>query len=108
MIPASATSIAFSFYYYIATAEDPNYAYDDMTAYIYDPATQGFTPLRAFSNLDETTAWTKFSVQIPLAWAGRVAEFGFITTTDSAINTNFFVDTTAVTVTACASAGGAN
>jgi hypothetical protein len=101
MIPAGATSITFSFYYYIATEEDPTYDYDDMTAYVYDPATQGFTPVMNFSNLDATAGWTLFSAPISLAWAGRVAEFGFLATTDSTANTNFFIDTTSVTVTAC-------
>jgi hypothetical protein len=106
MVPASATSITFSFWYYIGTEETDPTAYDKMNPYVYDPTTQGLTVLDTFSNLDETTLWTKVSYQIPTVWAGRIAEFGFLTMTDNAFNTNFFIDTVSVTVTACVSSTG--
>jgi hypothetical protein len=101
MVPANATLITFSFYYLIGTQETGTTAYDQMAAYVFDPTTQQGTTLATFSNLDESTQWMQFSVQIPLTWAGRVAEFGFYAQTDNQLNTNFFIDSASVTVIGC-------
>jgi hypothetical protein len=108
MIPANATSITFSFYYLVRTEETGATAFDQMAAYVFDPDTSSGTPVLQLSNLDAGQDWTKFSAQIPLTWAGRVAEFGFTDQTDNVNLTNFFIDTASVTVTTCATAGAAN
>jgi hypothetical protein len=103
VIPADATSITFSFSYAIGTEETEAVPYDEMSAYVFDAATQQGTPLVQFSNVDASvsTTWKKYSVDIPLSWAGRTAQFGFNAQTDNVNNTNFFIDNASVTVAAC-------
>jgi hypothetical protein len=105
-IPAGATSIVFSFYYYIATQETGTVGYDVMDAYIYDNVTQTPTVVIELSNVNATSAWTLFSKQLPLSLAGGTWDFGFAAITDETVNTNFFIDTVALSVAACPSAGG--
>ncbi|HEY5453461.1 MAG TPA: hypothetical protein VIQ54_32125, partial [Polyangia bacterium] len=106
-IPAGATSITYSFYYYVATQETAPVVYDAMDAYIYDSVTQQASVLVELSNVTATTAWTLFSVQLPLNLAGRPLDFGFAAITDYDFNTNFFVDTVSLTAAACPAATGA-
>jgi hypothetical protein len=101
VIPVDATSITFSFYYVIGTEETDAVPYDEMTAYVFDAETQEGTPLVQFSNVDASMTWRKYSVELPLRWAGRTGQFGFNAQTDNVNNTNFFVDDVAVNVTAC-------
>jgi hypothetical protein len=104
-IPTGATAITLSFYYLIQT-EEIGYAYDGMAAYISDAGTNILNPLVELTNLDQTTAWTKVTVQVPLTWAGRSVEVGFLTVGDGYYVTSFFVDTVSLNATACPVAGG--
>jgi hypothetical protein len=49
-----------------------------------------------------TSTWTRFSISLPLSLAGRAIQLGFRTATDVNKNTNFFVDSVSLDVTACA------
>jgi hypothetical protein len=100
-IPAGATSINLSFYYAIFTAETMAGKFDTMDAYTYDPVASTYTPLATFSNAMPTSTWTRFSTSLPASLAGQTFEVGFLATTDMSKNTNFFVDSVSLTVTAC-------
>jgi len=100
-IPAGATSITLSFYYVIQTQEMSPGVYDTMDVYTYDPALAKYTALAAFNDNMATPSWTRFSINLPLSMAGRTVEIGFQSSTDASKNTNFFVDSVSLDVTAC-------
>ena len=105
-IPAGATSLTYTFYYFVATQETESYPYDVMDAYIYDPTTAQVSVITELSNATPTSAWVLFSVQLPLSLAGLSREFGFAAVTDYDLNTNFFIDSVSLTAAACPLAGG--
>jgi len=104
-IPAGATAITLSFFAFVGTDESYPYAYDIMDAYVSDVGGVGAVPLVELTNATVTTTWTRFTAALPLSYAGRTLEIGFVTTTDDLYDTTFLVDTATLNVTACASAG---
>ena len=100
-IPAGATSIALSFYAFVSSTEVRAYAYDYMDAYVSEAGGAYPVAIVTLDDLTDTPTWTRFSGQIPLTYAGRNVEIGFYTTTDDLYHTNFLIDSTALTVTAC-------
>jgi hypothetical protein len=105
-IPAGATSLTYTFYYYVATQETESYPYDIMDAYIWDPTAGQGSVITELSNGTPTAAWVLFSVQLPLSLVGRSWEFGFIAQTDGDLNTNFFIDSVSLTAAACPPVAG--
>lgn len=101
-VPASMTSATFSFYYYIDTAETSlTDAYDMMNAQITDATGVVLLNVVTLSNLDTTTAWTRYSVTLNSSYAGRTIIVRFSDTTDSSNPTDFFIDTVSLLVTSC-------
>jgi len=100
-IPAGATAITLTFWYAIFTQENANGEYDTMDAYTYDPVSKTYNALATFSNATPASTWTRFSTDLPLSLAGQTFEVGFLATTNATKNTNFFVDTISLAVTAC-------
>jgi len=100
-IPAGATAITLSFYYAISSQDMTASAYDTMDVYSYDSAAARYTPLATFNDNMTTSTWTRFSTSLPLSLAGRTIEIGFQSATDGNKNTNFFVDSVSLDVTAC-------
>ena len=102
-IPAGATAITLSFYYVIDTQETTSIAADTMDVYTYDPAAMSkYTALATFNDNMATPIWTRFSITLPLSMAGRTIQVGFKALTDMSKNTNFFIDSVSLDVTACA------
>jgi hypothetical protein len=101
-IPGGATSIVLSFYALVSSPEVRPYAYDYLEAYVSDAGGVYPTTLVTLDDLTDTPTWTRFTSQIPLTYAGGNIEIGFYTTTDDVYDTTFLIDSTALTVTACA------
>jgi hypothetical protein len=99
-IPAGATAITLTFYYAIATQETTAGAFDTMDVYTYDTAAAKYVVLATFNDNMPTSTWTRFSISLPLSLAGRAIQLGFRTATDVNKNTNFFVDSVSLDVTA--------
>jgi hypothetical protein len=92
-IPAGACSATFSFWLKITTAETTTTtAFDKLTV------TAGATTLATFSNLNKGTTYVQKSFDLS-AFKGQTVSLKFTGVEDSSLQTSFFVDDTAVTVT---------
>jgi len=100
-IPAGASSITLTFYYVIQTQENTAPIYDTLQVYTYDPVSGKYTAVATLNDNMAVATWTRFTASLPLTLAGQTFELGFQATTDGSKNTNFFVDTVSLDVTAC-------
>ena len=94
-IPATATRAGLRFMYAIGTNELPGTAYDFLKVYISNASDpyNDWEMLLSLSNLDATNGWRPSPLlRIPPAFIGKNVWIEFYGTTDSSINTNFFID----------------
>ena len=91
-VPAGCTSVTFTFFLHIDTAETT-------TATAFDKLTvkAGSTTLATYSNLNKATGYSQKSFTITGA-AGTTVAISFSATEDSSLQTSFVVDDTALTV----------
>ncbi|HZS24768.1 MAG TPA: hypothetical protein VFA30_07250 [Gaiellaceae bacterium] len=91
-IPAGCSSYTFSFWVYINTSETTSTtAYDKLTV------TAGSTTLATYSNLNHSSGYVQKSFNLS-SFAGQSVTLKFTGTEDSSLQTSFFIDDTAVTV----------
>ncbi len=101
-VPAAATTLDVSFYYWVDTVElQEGVVYDLLEVQLRDAGGAFLAAVATLTDEDDTGGWTLFSAAFASPWAGETLELRFHGTTDFVDNTNFFVDTVAVTVVVC-------
>jgi hypothetical protein len=100
-VPASAVSASLSLYLKITSAEGTTNPYDYLYIQLRDASNNVLTTLQTLSNVNKTTYATyqplTFNV---LPYAGQTLRVYFLATTDGSNITSFFIDDTALNVTA--------
>src|SRR6185369_15321781 len=105
-IPANATQVTLDFWYGITTDEVPTGAYDKMFVNVYNGSTGTvIATLGQFSNLDAGPIWKNQTYDLS-AYKGQTIYVGFHATSDSSLDTNFYLDN--VKITAGGGGGSAN
>jgi len=99
-IPATTTAMSFSGQKWFAT-EETGGSFDFLRIQIRSTADVVLETLVTWSNVDSNTAWTPFTLPVTGNYAGQTIRVYLQSTTDSTLNTNFFLDTFALDVTAC-------
>lgn len=84
-IPDYATNAELKGYRYIATEESTPDVWDYVTIYVNS------IPMAIWSNLDDTTSWTSFSLDLS-SFIGTPIRLRIRATTDSSYDTSFFFD----------------
>ena len=101
-IPAGATGLVISGYYYVATSEtagDP--AADTFSLDLVNTAGVVVQPIKALDNTMTTSAWTAFSVPITASIAGTTIRVRAGSSNDILYATSFFLDSLSLTSTSC-------
>lgn len=99
-VPAGATSMQLAGSRWIAT-EEIGGVYDTVTVQLASTANVAHETLATWSNSDDTTAWTGFTLPASGSYGGQTIRVFLRSVTDSINNTNFFFDTFALRVTVC-------
>lgn len=99
-IPSDATAATLRFWLNITTAETGSAAVDTMSVRAYDAATGALLgTLRTLSNLDPTTGWAPFSVDL-LAHKGKALRLDWTSQENASLQTSWFMDDVSVEVAA--------
>jgi Zn-dependent metalloprotease len=94
-IPATASSATLTFWVSISTAETTSTVYDTLKVQVIDGTT---TSTRAtYSNLNKSSGYVQKTVDLS-AYKGKTISVKFLMNEDSSLQTTFFTDDTAVTV----------
>lgn len=102
VVPAGVTGLVLTGSAYIQSAEIFSGADDTMTVELLDDQDQLIETVGTLSNLHENRAWDPFEAELgAAALAGKTVRLRFRGSFDADQITNFFLDTVAVTVTAC-------
>ncbi len=101
VIPANATAAHLKGYRWIATTDIPG---ADILS--IQTRSSGGTKLEELASLSpgsssSDTKWIAFDYTLPALHAGQTIQIAFIGTTDSSLNTNFFIDSLDLEVTYC-------
>ena len=96
-IPAAACSAKLSFWLAIESDELGTKAYDKLVVNVQDAGGKVLGTLATYSNLDEG-GYTQKTFDLS-AYKGKTVRIAFKGTEDAYLNTNFFVDDTALTIT---------
>jgi hypothetical protein len=102
-VPVDATSMQISFQKYLATEETES-GYDYLRVQIRNNADNVLETLVEYSPTSTTDdgAWIPVGPLVPVNnYAGQTIRLHFQSHTDVIFNTNFFIDTTSITVVAC-------
>jgi len=98
-IPAGACSATLSFWLKITTAETTTVtAFDQLTVTVRNSAGTVLSTLATFSNLNRSTTYIQRSFDVT-AFKGQTVRIQFHGTEDASLQTSFFIDDTALTVT---------
>ncbi|WP_225410464.1 S8 family serine peptidase [Stigmatella hybrida] len=97
-IPATACSASLSFWLKITTAETESVAYDKLSIQVRDSANAVKATLAGYSNLDKSTAYAQKTFDLS-AYKGQTIRIYFNGVEDTYLQTSFFVDDTALTIT---------
>ncbi len=98
-VPASACTATFSFWLKITTAETTTTtAFDKLTVTVRNSAGTVLSTLATYSNLNKGTTYVQKSFDLS-AFKGQTIRVFFNGAEDSSLQTSFFVDDTALTVT---------
>lgn len=100
-IPASATSLAVTGKIRVETEETGATAYDNASVRLLTTGGAVVLDVGAFSNVTTPGSFLPISATAPSAHAGETLRLQFDSSTDGSLNTSFFFDTFAITVTAC-------
>jgi len=98
-IPANATQVTLDFWYGITTDELQTGAYDKMFVNVYNSTGAFVATLGSFSNLDADPYWRNKTYDLS-AYKGQTIYVGFHATSDSSLDTNFYLDNVKLTVSA--------
>lgn len=99
-VPAGATGMSVTGYRYIAT-EETSGVWDVFTITIRNTSNSVLETLGSLSNANATDSWLNFTYTPISSYAGQTVRLHFENTNDIINNTNFFIDSFAVRVTAC-------
>lgn len=99
-IPASATALQLTGQRWIGT-EETGGTYDTVRVQLRDSTGALLEQLVQWSNSDNGTAWSAFTLSAANPRAGQTVRLYLESSTDSSLNTNFFFDTFALNVTVC-------
>lgn len=99
-IPAGATNMTVAGYRWFATEETVG-TYDFLDITLNTTSDGLLETLASWSNADDVTAWTPFTLVPAGNYAGQTIRFTMRSDTDGTLNTNFFFDTFALRVTVC-------
>ncbi len=100
-IPAGATNLQVTGYYWIGTEEYLGTAYDVSSVEIRNSGGTLLEQLHQWDNLDENSGWTAFAYSPAGGYAGQTIRLHFAASCDYVDNTNFFYDTIALNATLC-------
>jgi subtilisin family serine protease len=99
IIPSSACSASFSFWLKITSAETTTTtAYDRLVVQVLNSVGVVQTTLASFSNLNRTSGYVQVRLDLA-AFRGQTIHVYFKGTEDSSLQTSFFIDDAAVTIT---------
>ncbi|MBL4633742.1 MAG: hypothetical protein JKY56_07710 [Kofleriaceae bacterium] len=102
VVPIDATPIVFAGKIRIATEETSSIPYDQLKLEILDSGTDVvLEQILIWSNDDANSAWETFSGTSVGNYAGQTIRVRFISTTDTSLNTSFFLDTLSASTTSC-------
>jgi xanthomonalisin len=100
-VPLSATSVVFSFSYWIVSYENTNDPFDYLTAAIIDSSNTGLYT-SSLTNANRYIAWrTVTSDDFGSTLAGKTVRIQFTDTTDTGLPTSFFIDSVSLLVAYC-------
>jgi hypothetical protein len=99
-IPASATAVELRVNRWIAT-EELGGQFDTLTIQLRTTADVTLANLANWSNSNQSTTWVAANLPSPSPYAGQTIRVHLQSTTDSTLNTNFFLDSFQLAVTAC-------
>ena len=80
------------FWYEIATQETSTTAADTMQVTVTDLSSGATSTLASFSNLNATTGWAQSGQLDVTPYRGRTVRLSFSGTSNTSLNTNFFID----------------
>jgi hypothetical protein len=100
-IPASATALQLTGQRRVASEEGTTTAYDNVRIQIRNGAGAVLEQLVAWSNRDQGTAWSSFTLSATSAYAGQSIRLHLESDTDSTLFTSFYFDTFALNATVC-------
>ena len=98
-MPANATAAHLKGYRWIGTTDIPGA--DVLSIQTRSSVGAKLDQLATLSPGSSDTKWIAFDYTLPSAHAGQTIQIAFIGTTDSTLNTNFFIDSLALDVTYC-------
>ncbi len=102
VVPIDATAIVFTGKIRIVTEETFSIPYDQLKLEVLDSGTDlVLEQILIWSNEDANTAWETFSGTSTGNYAGQTIRVRFISSTDTSLNTSFFVDTLSASTTSC-------
>jgi hypothetical protein len=99
-IPATATALELRVNRWIAT-EELGGMFDTLTVQIRNTSDATLASLATWSNANTSTAFVNAVLPAPSAYPGQTIRVHFRSATDSTLNTNFFIDSLQLVVTAC-------
>jgi hypothetical protein len=99
-IPATATALELRLNRWIAT-EELSGQFDFLFVQLTTPADVLLASLATWSNANSSTSFVAANLPSPSPYAGQTVRVHFRSTTDSTLNTNFFLDSVQLLVTAC-------
>jgi hypothetical protein len=97
-IPSGACSASLSFWMKITTAETEGSAFDKLAVSIRNGSDTVLSNLAAFSNMNASTGWVQKTFDLS-AFKGQTIRVHFNGTEDGSLQTSFFIDDVAVSVT---------
>ncbi len=95
-IPSNATSADLSFWWYMTSSEGTGTAYDYMYAEVRNTSGTLLGTLQTLSNKSTRNSWVQSSGLSLLAWKGQTVRVQFRTTTNSSLQTSFYIDDVAL------------
>jgi hypothetical protein len=99
-IPATATAMELRVNRWISTQELSG-QFDTLTIQIRTPADVTLASLANWSNANQSATWVPAILPAPSAYPGQTVRVHLQSVTDSTLNTNFFLDSFQLVVTAC-------
>jgi subtilisin family serine protease len=91
-VPANGT---LTYYWFLTSGEGTTTAYDYMHVRVYSTSGTLLATLRTWSNRNTRNAWSLDTLSLA-AWAGQTIRLQFASTTDSSLQSAFYVDDVAV------------